>query len=110
MFEEIFRARIGFDRVQDDADALGQLIEKRLVGGIEAIERGKLHDRFDFSFEQDRQDHDVIGRDSPRPELTLRVIRGDIGQENARFSNAACPTMLSPSLKRVLPPSPLRPA
>ena len=40
LFEEILRARVGFDRVQDDANALGQLIEKSLVGGIEAIKRG----------------------------------------------------------------------
>ena len=70
LFQQIFRARVRFDRVQDDADAFRELIEKRLVGRVELIERGKLHDRFDLALEQDRQDDDVHRRAlRPDPEL-----------------------------------------
>ena len=62
LFEQIFRARVRFDRVQHDADAFRELIEKRLVRRIELFERGKLHDRFDLAFEEDRQDDDVHRR------------------------------------------------
>ena len=45
--------------LKNDADAFGQLIEKRLVSRVEPIERRKFHDRLYFSLEQNRQDHDV---------------------------------------------------
>ncbi len=35
LFQQIFRARVRLDRVQHDADAFRELIEKRLVGRVE---------------------------------------------------------------------------
>ena len=61
LLEQIFRARIRLDRVQDDADAFRELIEKRLVRRIELLERGKFHDRFHLALKQDRQ-HDNVHR------------------------------------------------
>src|SRR5439155_22533281 len=37
--QQIFRARVGLDRVEDNADAFGQLIEERLVRRTEPLER-----------------------------------------------------------------------
>ena len=83
LLEQIFRARVRFDRVQDDADAFRQLIEKRLVGGIELFERGKFHDRFDLAFEEDRQDDDVHRLRFAQAGADLDIIRRHIRQKNA---------------------------
>ena len=39
LLEQVLRARICFDRMQNDADAFRELIEKRLVRWVETLER-----------------------------------------------------------------------
>ena len=39
LLEQVLRPRVRFDCVQNNADALSQLIEKRLVRGAKTIER-----------------------------------------------------------------------
>ena len=77
MLQQVFRTHVGFDRVEHDADRLGELIEKRLVRGVEALERSQLQNAADLPLEDQRQhknaarcrvaqagrDPDVIGRD-----------------------------------------------
>ena len=48
-----------FDRVEQDADARGELFEEREVRGREVAQRGKTNDGLDLSFEDDRQDDEV---------------------------------------------------
>ena len=74
LLQQVFRARVRFDRVQHDADALRELIEERLVGRIELLERRQLHDRFHLAFEQDRQDDDVQRRRFAQAGADLHVI------------------------------------
>ena len=38
LLQQVLRARVGLDRVQDDADALGELVEERLVRRVELVE------------------------------------------------------------------------
>ena len=57
LFEQVFRARIRLDSIENDADALGQLIKKCLMGSIEPFERRKFDHRFRLSFKQDWQNH-----------------------------------------------------
>ena len=58
------------DGVEDDADALGELVEEGQVDVAEAVERRQLDDRLDLALEQHRQDDDVESAwPSPRPEL-----------------------------------------
>ena len=54
LFQEIFRSRVRFNRVENDSDAFGQLIEKCLVRGIELFGRRKFHHRFNLALEEDR--------------------------------------------------------
>ena len=74
LLQQIFRARVGFDGVQDDADAFGELVEKRVVSRVEVIERGQLEDALDLPFEQDGQDHDVLRRRVAQARDHLEVI------------------------------------
>ena len=68
LLEQVLGAHVGFDRVEHDADALGQLVEERLVRRVEALEGGQFQDGLDLAFEDDRQHEDVRGSASPRPE------------------------------------------
>ena len=83
MLQQIFRQRVRLDRVQDNPDAFGELIKKRLVRGIELLHRGKFHHGFDLAFKEDGQHHDVSGRRLAQPRINVHVIRRDVGQENA---------------------------
>ena len=49
--EEVLRPHVRLDGVDHDADALRQLIEEGLAGGIERIEGGELEDGLDLPFE-----------------------------------------------------------
>ena len=42
-----------------DADAGGQLLEERKVGGRKVVQRREAEHRFDLTFEHDREDDDV---------------------------------------------------
>ena len=65
--EQLLRPHVRLDRVEHDADRLGELIEQRLIGLGEAREAGQLHHRQHLPFEDDRQ-HDDVQR--------LRLRRG----------------------------------
>ena len=66
LLEQVFGPHVGFDRVEHDADALGELIEERLVRRVEPLERGQLEHGLDLAFEHDRQ-HDDVHRRARRP-------------------------------------------
>ena len=62
LFQQLLRAHGGRNRVQHDADALRELIQKRQVHVGEVAERGQLDHRPGFAFEQHRQHHDAQRR------------------------------------------------
>ena len=88
LLQQIFRARVRFDRVQHDADAFRELIEKRLVRRVESIERRKFHDCLHLAFEQDRQYHDVHRRRFAQARADLHVIVRHAREKNALLSRA----------------------
>jgi hypothetical protein len=51
-----------FDRVEHDADRVGELLEEGHLRGRERAERGQLDHRLDLALEQHRQHDDVRGR------------------------------------------------
>ena len=48
LLEQVLRPHVGLDRVEHDADRLGQLIEERLVRRVEALERRQLEHALDL--------------------------------------------------------------
>ena len=80
--EQILGAHVGFDRVEHDADAFGQLIEKRLVRRVEPLERGQFQDRLHLPFEHDRQHDDVHRRGAAEAGRNAHIFRRHVGQQD----------------------------
>ena len=59
LLEQRLGERAAFDRAEDEADALGDRVEERLMGDAERREGRELDDGAHRSLEQDRQDDDV---------------------------------------------------
>ena len=74
LLEQLLRPHVRRDRVQDDADALGELVQERQVGLAEAVERGQLDDRQHLALEEDRQHHDVARRRFAQAGADLDVV------------------------------------
>ena len=68
-FSSSFGPHVGGDRVEHDADDLGELVEEGQVDLAEAVERGQLDHRLDLALEQHRQDDDVERRRLAEAEL-----------------------------------------
>ena len=62
LLQQAFRLHGGFNTVEHDADAGGQLFQKRQVRGGEGAQRGQLDHRLDAVFKEHGQ-HDHISRD-----------------------------------------------
>ena len=60
--EQVLGAHVGFDRVDDDADAFGELVEEGLVAGVEPLHRGQLEHALGLALEHDGQHQDVARR------------------------------------------------
>ena len=65
LLQQVLGARVRLDRVEHDADRLGELVEERLVRRVEAVEGGQLEHGLDLALEDDRQD-DEVERARPR--------------------------------------------
>ena len=76
LLQQIFRARVGLDGVQHDADALGELIEEGVVRRVELVERGQLEDALHLALEQDRQDDQMLRRGFAEARDDLQVVGG----------------------------------
>ena len=60
--QQVFGAHVGGDRVDHDADRLGELVEEGLVRRVESLERRELEDAAHFAFEHHRQHQHVERR------------------------------------------------
>ena len=78
LLEQVLGAHVGLDRVEHDADALGQLIEERLVRRVESLERGQLEHALDLPFEDDGQHDDVLRRRVAQARRDPDVVRRDV--------------------------------
>jgi len=88
LLEQVFGARVGFDGVDHDPDALRQLVEECQMGGAEALERRQFQHGLDLSFEQHR-DHDDVQRGRlSQAGCNLNVIGRSVGNDNLFLSPA----------------------
>ena len=83
LLEQVLGERVGFDRVEHEADALGELVEERLVGDAERRERRELDDRAHRALEQHRQHDDVERRRLAEPGVDPHVVAGHLGEQDA---------------------------
>jgi len=79
LLEQIFCSRACFDRIEHDADALGQLIQKCLVRGAEPLTEESSMTALTFAFKKNRQYHDVRWVKLTQTGTYLRVIAWHIG-------------------------------
>ena len=91
LFEQILGSGVRFDGVDDDADALRELIQERFVRSTEPRKRGQFQHAFDAAFEDHRQDQDVLRRSGAETRRYLQVIRGNIRQVDFRHVDRALP-------------------
>ena len=82
LLEQLLGALVGDDRVEHDAERLGQLLEERLVDVGEVVQRGELDDRHDLLLEEDGQDHDVLRRRLAEAARDLDVVGRRLGDED----------------------------
>ena len=91
LLQQILGPHRRFDRVQDDADRLGQLLEERQVGLGERLERRELDDRLGLPFEQHRQDDDVLRPRAAEARVHVRVAGRHFRQQNTLPLERALP-------------------
>ena len=78
--EQLLGARGGLDRVEHDADALGELVEEVEVDVVKGVERGQLDDGPDLALEEHRQDGDVAGPRAAQARGDWDVIVRHLGE------------------------------
>ena len=83
LLQQVLGAHRRLDRVEDDADRLGQLVEERQVGVGERAQRGQLDDRHRLALEQHRQHDDALRRRRPQAGVDLRVVGRDVVEQDA---------------------------
>ena len=91
LFEQILGSGVRFDGVDDDADALRELIQERFVRSAEPRKRCQFQHALDTTFEDHRQDQDVLRRSGTEARRYLQVIRGNIRQVDFRHVDRALP-------------------
>jgi hypothetical protein len=82
LLEQVLGQRVGLDRVQDEADGLGQLVEEGLVDRAEGREGGQLDHGADLPLEHDRQDDDVQRRGVAETRADPHVVVGHLRQQD----------------------------
>ena len=83
LLQQLLGAHRRDDRVEHDADALGELIEEREVDLAEPLERRELDDGLDLALEQDRQHDDVHRRRLAEARGDLDVIGRHVREQDA---------------------------
>jgi hypothetical protein len=100
LLEQVLGERVGLDRVEDEADALGELIEERLMGRAEREnEASSITARTDPS---NRIGSTMMFSGGPRrARVDPHVVAGTSVSRIRFFSLAHCPTRPSPTRKDV---------
>ena len=91
MLEQLLRPHGRADRVQRDADRLGELLEEEHVRFAEVASRGQLHDGLDVALEKHRKydERDRTHRADPGPDR--EILRRNFGEQNAPLLDEALP-------------------
>src|SRR5437870_2679823 len=98
LLEELLGAHVGLDGVEDDPDAVGQLIEEVEMRVTEWRNRGQLDHRLDATFEEYRQHHDAARRRFAQARVDANVPGWHGRQQDAaRVAGALADEPLSPA-------------
>src|SRR2546426_4853568 len=98
LLEELFGAHVGLDRVEDDPDAVGELIEEVEMRLAKWRNRGQLDHRLDTTLEKDRQHHDAVWRRFAQSGADADVPGRYRGQEDpSRIAGALADEPLAPA-------------
>ena len=89
LLQQVFSPHGGHDRVEHNADALGELIEKHQVVWAEPVERRQLDDRLHLAFEHHRQHHDVGRGRLAKTGADLHVIGRHVREDDALLLEGA---------------------
>ena len=101
LLEQLLGAHVGDDRVEHDADRLGELLEERAVDLAERPQRGQLDDARPAPRTATGSTTMLRRRRLAEPGRDLHVVLGTFGDEDRLLpSTAAWPTRPSPSAKR----------
>ena len=65
--QQILGPGVRLDRIDDDADAFGELLQKRLVRVAESFKRGEFEHALDLAFENDGQYENIARRRAAKP-------------------------------------------
>ena len=96
LLEQFLGSHVRFDRIDNDTDRLGQLIEESELDLIERNERRKFDDGLDLAFEQHGQHDDICRSRFAEAGIDLDVVRRYVIMMIRSFSSAHWPMMLSP--------------
>ena len=93
LLEQPLRPHVRFDRVEHDADRLGELFEERLVRGVEAADRREFQHAPDRAFENQRAvpEHCAAGP-TPSPDEIRMYSGGRSSMQDLLFLEAHWPT------------------
>ena len=83
--EQAFGAHRRFDRVEDDADALRQLVEERERTATEILQRREFDHGLGLAFEQHWQHDDADALRLAQARCDLHELGRDVGQQDAFF-------------------------
>ena len=78
LLEQLLGPHIGGDRVEHDADALGELLEEGQADLVELVERGQLEHRLGFALEQNGEHHQAPGWGFAETGAHLDVVVGHL--------------------------------
>ena len=93
LLQQVLGPHRRLDRVEHDADRLGQLLEEREVGRGERLERRELDDRLGLALEEHREHDDVLGFRRAEAGVDSACSRaGTLVSRMRCLSSAHCPT------------------
>src|SRR5256886_854806 len=81
--EQVFGPAVRVDRVEHDADALGELIQEIDMRGAERLERRQFDDGAHLALEEDRQHDDVGGYRLTQRRVDLDVVLRNVLEDDS---------------------------
>ena len=105
LLQQVLGSHRGFDRIQHDANRLGELFEEGQVGRREGFQRRQLDHGLGVTLEQHRQHDDVRGSGRAEARMHACVVLRHAGQQNTLFFQRALPDQPLAELdsRRLLP-------
>ena len=90
LLQQAFGLHRRLDRVEHDADAVGELLEEGHLRRRERADRAELDDGLDLAFEQHGKHDEIFRHDREQ----RRVDRGRVGRNVGEHAAGACPSRL----------------